>query len=159
MGCTGRLKDAVSEVRKASESAINRTKIGLFCSEDTNFEPDFCFAIVRQQHPQVGRFRPAARPPLHLPRLRGRTLEGNMMTAFAVHLYPMQQVDDGRPLAQSNSVSLPPPLPVSERGRNKRWGHAPKKPEFTRPAPGDESATIFCPQIETHPAKRGMYQF
>ncbi len=62
------------------------------------------------------------RPPLHLPRLRGRTLEGNKMTAYAVHFRRMQLVAAVRPLAQSHSASLPPPLPVSERGRNRRWG-------------------------------------
>ena len=55
------------------------------------------------------------RPPLHLSRKRGRTLAGNMMTAFAVHFRRMQQADEGRPLAQSHSASLPPPLPVSEQ--------------------------------------------
>ncbi len=35
------------------------------------------------KYPQVERFRPAASPPLHLPRKRGRTLERNKMTACA----------------------------------------------------------------------------
>ena len=98
-----------------------RFKIGALCAVRPNFAPPEngvhprYLAASPTGRLEVGHFRPSA-------------------TKAACAACPSTLVGSpqGDLAAQSNQSSSSPLPPVSERGRNKRWGIAPEEPEFTR---------------------------